>query len=127
MLGGMIGAADESDPVFSVLASYFAVLADPTRLKIMHALCRGERTVSRIVADTGISQTTVSRHLARLHRHGMAWRRRDGNQVYYRIADETMREVCRAVCSRIANAMDERRSLRRRFLALIPEAKRRAA
>lgn len=124
---GMRNPADELDPVFGAVASYFAMLADPTRLKIMHALCHGERTVGRIVADTGLSQTTVSRHLALMHRHGMATRRRDGNHVHYRIADETMPEVCRAVCRRIASAMDERRPLRRRLLALIPGPKQRAA
>lgn len=124
---GMRKPADESDPVFGAVASYFAMLADPTRLKIMHALCYGERTVGRIVADTGVSQTAVSRHLALMHRHGMALRRRDGNHIHYRIADETMPEVCRAVCRRIAGAMDERRPMRRRLLALIPGPKQRAA
>ena len=57
----------------------------------------------------------------------MARRRRDGNQVYYRIADETMPAVCRAVCNRIAHAMDERRPLRRQLLALIPGPGQRVA
>jgi len=128
MLAGMNMAANElDDSVFGAIAGYFAMLAEPTRLKIMHALCYGERSVGRIVADTGVNQTTVSRQLALLHRHGMTTRRRDGNQVFYRIADETMPDVCRAVCRRIANSMEGRRPLRRRFLALIPAPKRRAA
>ncbi len=115
------------DPLFGTVAGYFAVLAEPTRLKIMHTLCSGERSVGRVVEDAGVSQTAASRHLALLHRHGIAARRRDGNQVYYRIADETMLDVCRVVCSRIADAMDARRPQRRRLLALIPRLKRRAA
>ena len=127
MLRAMRKATDDLDTLFGTVAGYFAVLAEPTRLKIMHTLCAGERSVGRVVADTGVSQTAASRHPALLHRHGIAARRRDGNQVYYRIADETMLDVCRAVCGRIASAMDERRPLRRRFLALIPARKRRAA
>ncbi len=118
---------DELDPIFSTVASYFAILAEPARLKIMHAICETERTVSQIVADTGIAQTNVSRHLAVMHRQGAVVRRRDGKQVYYRMADETMLEVCRAVYDRMVRTLDERRPLRRRLLKLIPAQKRRAA
>ena len=119
--------AAELDPVFSTLASYFSVLAEPSRLKIMQAVCESERCVGAIVAATGISQPNVSRHLALMHQRGVVWRRRKGNQVFYRLADQTMPEVCRAVCARIATGMDERRLLRRKLLRLIPPPKKRAA
>lgn len=119
--------ADELDPVFSALASYFSVLSEPSRLKIMHAVCESERCVGAIVATTGISQPNVSRQLALMHQRGLVRRRREGNQIFYRIADETMPEVCRAVCARIAADMDKRRLLRRKLLRLMPPPKRRAA
>lgn len=117
---------DDLDPLFSTVAGYFAILAEPARLKIMHAICEGERSVSEIVVDTGISQTNVSRHLGLMHRQGVVVRRRDGKQIYYRVADQTMPELCRAVCMRMAKSMDERRPLARRLLKLIPAPKRRA-
>ena len=119
MLCAMRKTLDELDSVLGAVAGYFAVLAEPARLKIMHALCDGERTVGRVVADTGVSQTVASRHLALLHRHGIAARRRNGNQVYYRMADEALPELCRAVCRRIADGIAERRPPRRRLLALM--------
>ena|SRR5688572_21134860 len=115
----------ELDPVFNTVAAYFSVLSEPTRLKIMHAVCNGERTVSQIVEETGATQTNVSRHLGLMHRHGVLARRKDGNQVYYSVADETMVELCRSVCNRIATTIDERRPLKRQFLKLLP--KKRAA
>lgn len=118
---------DELDPVFDAVAAYFSVLSEPTRLKIMHAVCTTEKTVSQIVAETGGTQTNVSRHLGLMHRHGVLTRRRDGNQVYYSVADQTMVELCRSVCNRIAGSIDERRSLKRQFLRLIPALKKRAA
>ena len=118
---------DELDPVFDAVAAYFSVLSEPTRLKIMHAVCAGERTVSQIVAQTGATQTNVSRHLGLMHRHGVLARRRDGNQIHYSVADPTMVELCRTVCNRIAGTIDERRSLKRQFLRLIPAPKKRAA
>jgi DNA-binding transcriptional ArsR family regulator len=118
---------DELDSVFGSLASYFSILAEPARLKIMHAICEGERTVNEIVGDTGISQTNVSRHLGLMHRQGVVLRRRDGKQIYYRVADETMPELCRAVCARMARTLDERGAVKRQLLKLMPAPKRRAA
>jgi len=118
---------NELDPVFDAVAAYFSVLSEPTRLKIMHAVCNGERSVSDIVAETGASQTNVSRHLGLMHRQGVVVRRRTGTQVFYRVADPTMVELCRTVCNRIASTIDERRPLRRQFLKLLPAAKKRAA
>ena len=118
---------DELDPVFDAVAAYFSVLSEPTRLKIMHAVCKGEKTVSQIVADTGATQTNISRHLGLMHRHGVLARRREGTQVIYRVADPTMVDLCRSVCNRIAGTLDERRPLRRQFLKLLPAAKKRAA
>lgn len=117
---------DKLDPVFDAVAAYFTMLAEPARLKIMHAICEGERTVNQIVGDTGITQSTVSRHLGLLYRHGVVERRRDGTQIYYRVADQTMPELCRTVCTRIARSMDERRPLRRQLLELLPARKRAA-
>ena len=118
---------DELDPVFDAVAAYFSVLSEPTRLKIMHAVCNGERSVSEIVAETGATQTNVSRHLGLMRRHGVLIRRRAGTQVFYRVADPTMVDLCRSVCNRIASTIYERRPLRRQFLKLLPPAKKRAA
>jgi len=118
---------DELDPVFSTVAAYFGVLSEPTRLKIMHALCLGEKSVSQIVAETGATQTNVSRHLGLMHRHGVLARRKSGTQVIYSVADQTMVELCRSVCTRIAGTIDERRPLRRQLLRLLPASRKRAA
>ena len=112
----------ELDPVFDAVAAYFSVLSEPTRLKIMHAVCNGERSVSDIVAETGATQTNVSRHLGLMHRHGVLIRRREGTQIFYRVADPTLVELCRNVCVRIAAEIEEQQPLRRNLLELIPPA-----
>lgn len=114
----------ELDPVFTTVADYFSILSEPTRLKIMHSVCRGEKTVSDIVAETGATQTNVSRHLAMMHRHGVLTRRKSGTLVYYRVADETMLELCRSVCTRIAGAIDERKPLKQQLMKLMPRKRR---
>ena len=117
----------EMDPVFDAVAAYFSVLSEPMRLRIMHAVCNGERTVSQIVEATGATQTNVSRHLSLMHREQVLNRRKDGTQVYYKVADEAMLELCRSVCTRIAGAMDERKPLKKQLLKLMPAPRKRAA
>lgn len=116
----------ELDPVFTTVADYFSVLSEPTRLKIVHAVCHGEKTVSEIVTETGATQTNVSRHLSLMHRHRVLARRKQGNLVYYSVADQTMLELCRSVCTHIAGAIDERKPLKRQLLKLMPHRKRAA-
>lgn len=117
----------ELDPVFDAVAAYFGVLAEPMRLKIMHAICQQEKTVGSIVGEIGATQTNVSRHLGVMLRSGVVARRKEGNQVYYRVSDQSMVELCRSVCTRIAGSIDEQKPMRRELMRLLPESRRRAA
>jgi DNA-binding transcriptional ArsR family regulator len=108
--------ADELDRVFAVVARYFGVLSEPTRLKILHAICQSERSVSAIVDETSASQTNVSRHLSLMLHAGVVSRRREGNTVYYRVADPEFVEICRSVCVQIASRIDEQKPLRKDLL-----------
>ena len=98
--------SDELAPVFDAVAEYFGLLAEPTRLAILHTICNDEKTVSAIVAATGATQTNVSRHLGLLHAAGVVSRRRDGASVHYRVADPVFVEICRSACVRIAARID---------------------
>jgi DNA-binding transcriptional ArsR family regulator len=98
--------SDELAPVFDAVAEYFGLLAEPTRLAILHTICNDERTVSAIVEATGATQTNVSRHLGLLHAAGVVSRRRDGSSVHYRVADPVFVEICRSACVRIAARID---------------------
>jgi DNA-binding transcriptional ArsR family regulator len=109
-------AADELDRVFAVVARYFGVLSEPTRLKILHAICQEERSVSAIVDATGATQTNVSRHLGLMLNAGVVSRRRDGNAVYYRVADPEFVDICRSVCVQIAGRIDEQKPLSKDLL-----------
>ena len=109
-------AADELDRVFTVVARYFGVLSEPTRLKILHTICQDERSVSAIVDAIGATQTNVSRHLGLMLNAGVVSRRRDGNAVYYRVADPEFVDICRSVCVQIASRIDEQKPLRHDLL-----------
>lgn len=113
---------EELDPVFNRVAAYFALLAEPMRLKIMHTVCLDEKSVGQIVEATGATQTNVSRHLNRMHAAGVLKRRKDGSQVYYQVADPTLTEMCRTACVRIAAEIDLQQPMREDLLQLLPKA-----
>jgi ArsR family transcriptional regulator, arsenate/arsenite/antimonite-responsive transcriptional repressor len=67
------------------LTETFKGLADPTRLRIMNLLLRGELCVCHIQRVLGASQPNVSRHLNYLKHSGLVLDRREGFRVYYRL------------------------------------------
>lgn len=107
---------DDLDDVFGSVARYFSLLAEPTRLKILHTICSEERSVSAIVAATGATQTNVSRHLSLMHQAGVVSRRRQGSAVFYKVIDPEFVDICRSVCLRIASRIEAREPLRRELL-----------
>lgn len=64
-------------------------LAHPIRLRIIDFLRDGEQPVSKIVEATGKTQALTSHQLGILRTHGAVKARREGNQVFYRVANET--------------------------------------
>ena len=62
----------------------FKTLSDPTRRAIFERLCReGEKTVTALTANAGVSQPVVSKHLALLKQAGLVSDRREGRQTHY--------------------------------------------
>ena len=84
-------------PMYESVARYFSLLGEPTRLRILHAVCDEERCVNDIMQITGLEQPNVSRHLARLHQAGLLERRRDGSRVFYRAARSPQWDLCRLI------------------------------
>jgi len=66
---------------------FLRTLANPDRLMLLCQLSGGERCVSDLESDTGIPQPTLSQQLAVLRREDLVITRREGKQIYYRIAD----------------------------------------
>ena len=73
------------------------VYAQPQRLMIMSYLLQGESTVSEIDDATGIGQPALSQQLAALRRSEVVQTRRDGKQIWYDLADDTIRLCVRTM------------------------------
>jgi DNA-binding transcriptional ArsR family regulator len=88
--------------LFEEVSNVFFLLSEPTRLKILHSLCHGERAVGEIVAEIEASQANVSRQINMLFRAKILARRKEGTQVYYRIDDPATLGICQSVCARVS-------------------------
>jgi DNA-binding transcriptional ArsR family regulator len=70
------------------LESVFKVLANDTRLRLLHALVRvDELCVSDLAGQVGLRPQAVSNQLQRLVDRGIVTSRRDGNRIWYRVTD----------------------------------------
>jgi ArsR family transcriptional regulator, lead/cadmium/zinc/bismuth-responsive transcriptional repressor len=70
------------------LAAVFKVLANDTRLRLLHAMIRaGELCVGDLAETLGMKPQAVSNQLQRLSDLGILASRRDGNNIRYRLVD----------------------------------------
>lgn len=66
----------------------FRVLGNDTRLRVLHALHRaGELPVGELAEQVGMRPQAVSNQLQRLADRGIVAGRRDGNRIFYAVAD----------------------------------------
>jgi ArsR family transcriptional regulator, lead/cadmium/zinc/bismuth-responsive transcriptional repressor len=75
------------------LAATFAVLGDPTRVRLVDALAHGELCVSDLSAVVGLSESAVSHQLRLLRSLRIVRARRAGRQVYYQLDDAHIRTL----------------------------------
>jgi len=100
-----------SDDMLDLISQRFRLLADPMRLKILHQLQAGEKSVTELVELTGASQPNVSKHLSSLKTHGLVKRRQEGNMAYFSIAAPFIFQLCDIVCDSMRTEWEQRSSL----------------
>ena len=83
----------------SNIAAMFKALGDEGRLQIILALRDGEQTVTSLATSAGVDTSLVSHRLKALFTAGLLDKRRDGQQIYYRIRDKHITSI-------ILNAVD---------------------
>lgn len=89
------------------ISSYFQVLAEPNRLRLLNLLRDGEMNVSELAEQTGSSTANVSRHLAQLAQQGMVVRETRGQHVFYNIGDTAIYDLCDLVCGNISRRLEK--------------------
>src|SRR5665213_3171409 len=84
---------DPSAEQVSAAVMSFALLADPTRVRILWALRDGESDVATLAAIAGCRPTVASQHLSKLRFAGLVEGTRDGRRVHYRLRGAHVRNL----------------------------------
>ena len=64
-----------------------------SRVLILESIKDDEKTVSQLVEDLKISQSSISQHLSCLKGCGLILGRQDGKYVYYRVRNQLVRDL----------------------------------
>jgi len=86
--------SEQDIEVFQRQAGLCKSLSDPKRLRIIHELRQGERSVGEIAEMLGLKQSNTSQHLAVLRKAGIVVARRENSSVYYSLANPRIGEAC---------------------------------
>ncbi len=86
------------------VAHTFAILSDPTRVRVVMALAGAELCVTDLSAATGVNRTTISHQLKILRDHRLVRRRREGKVVYYALDDGHVTALLSMVTAHLTEA-----------------------
>ncbi|NPV52667.1 MAG: winged helix-turn-helix transcriptional regulator [Firmicutes bacterium] len=82
------------DMLFELHAGVCKALASPRRIQIINLLREGEMHVDELASRMGISKGNVSQHLAILREKGIVVSRKEGLNVFYKIANPKIIQAC---------------------------------
>lgn len=97
------------------LASFFAALADPTRLRLLHLMRDGEICVCFLQSALRTNQPKISRHLAYLRKAGLVTGRQDGKWMHYGIAPQEgeLQAILVGTLKRVARETEAQHDIKR--------------
>ena len=87
------GSGLPADEQVDLAVEVFRMLAEATRVKLLWVLLDGEAPVNRLADVVGKPQAAVSQHLAKLRMARLVTTRRQANQVFYRLANDHVRQL----------------------------------
>ena len=96
-----------SPAALQLVAEFFKVLSESSRLQIVCRLRKGPKNVSEIIELTGLGQANVSKHLKILAQAGIVAREQQGVCVYYQIANPFVFELCELVCNSLSQQIQQ--------------------
>ena len=74
-------------------AQVLKALSNPRRLRIICALCGGEKCVGELENIVGISQSALSQHLAKLRDDCLVKTRREAQTIYYSVGNPAIHQL----------------------------------
>lgn len=96
-----------TDPLIDLVTRRLALLADPTRVRLLALLEQREQNVQELSDAVSSTPQNISRHLGILHRSGIVARRREGTSVYYSLVDYSTCRLLEQALASISGQIDE--------------------
>lgn len=81
------------DDDYIALATLYKMFADPTRIKLLHALEKNELCVCDLAALLGMTKSAISHQLKALKLSDLVKFRKEGQNVYYSLADDHVKLI----------------------------------
>lgn len=100
------GMSDLTPAALKLMADFFKVLSETSRLQIICSLKYGAKNVTEIIDATNLGQANVSKHLKVLTQAGIVARQQQGVSAYYEIANPLIFELCGIVCNSLVEKFE---------------------
>jgi DNA-binding transcriptional ArsR family regulator len=102
--------------IFEMHAEICKVFTNPKRLEIISLLRDGEKTVNELTELAGVPQANVSQHLTILRQNNVVTTRRNGANIYYKIANPKILQACDLMREVLLEQLKENETLVKRML-----------
>lgn len=101
----------KQERLFELHAEVCKTLSNPVRLRIISELQDGEMTVGALAKRLGVRQAHLSQHLSVLRQRGVVSTRKEGVNVYYRIANPKIIKACNLIREVLMEHLEKDRSV----------------
>lgn len=101
--------------IYEMHAEICKVFTSPKRLEILSLLRDGEETVNELAERAGVLQANISQHLTVLRQNNVVTTRRDGANVYYKIANPKILQACDLMREVLLEKLSENEKLVKRI------------
>jgi ArsR family transcriptional regulator len=96
-----------NDVMFDKVGTFFKVVGDDTRLRILFALDNNEMCVCDIANLLNMTKSSISHQLKLLKDHGLVKNRKSGKEVYYMLDDDHVASVIEVATKHVIHKEEE--------------------
>jgi ArsR family transcriptional regulator len=107
--------------VFEMQAEICKTLANPTRLRILHVLREGEKSVCELADILGLRQSNLSQHLSIMRQAQILKTRKQGSNIYYSVAYPKINTACDLVRELLIESIERRQELTKNLAAQLSQ------
>ena len=103
--------------VFEMQAEICKTLSNPTRLRILHVLREGEKSVGELANLLGLKQSNLSQHLSIMRQATILKTRKEGSSIYYSVVNPKINTACDLVQELLIESIRRKQELTKNLVA----------